>query len=143
LKILPPDYDSSAQMDFGPSCGIKGSRMRIRKTRAERCLVALYKKFVEQLIRDSRREAGWEVPWFVAQASYHGPEDTGSADIRAAQRSLWSSGIALEGPDTDALMRDLRTRQEKACISAAKGCASTGRAGLKRFRPGWTGNSQR
>jgi len=87
---------------------------------------ALYKKFVEQLIRDSRREAGWEVPWFVAQASYHGPEDTGSADIRAAQRSLWSSGIALEGPDTDALMRDLRDQAGKGVHFSGKGLREHG-----------------
>jgi hypothetical protein len=39
----------------------------------------------------------------VAQVSYHSPDDSSSADIRAAQASLWKDGIALEGPDTDAL----------------------------------------
>jgi acetyl esterase/lipase len=68
----------------------------------------LYQKFLEQLIRDSRREVGWEFPWFVAQASYHSPDDPCSADIRAAQQALWKSGVALEGPDSDALVGDLR-----------------------------------
>lgn len=68
----------------------------------------LYEQSMEQLIREARREVGWEMPWFVAQASYHTPEDTGSADIRAAQAALWRSGIALEGPDSDALTGDLR-----------------------------------
>lgn len=64
---------------------------------------ARYREFLEQVIRDSRRAAGWSVPWFVAQASYHTPDDPGSEDIRSAQRSLWKAGLALEGPDTDAL----------------------------------------
>ncbi|MEN9678662.1 MAG: hypothetical protein RIS76_4558 [Verrucomicrobiota bacterium] len=69
----------------------------------------LYSSYLEQLIRASRTEAGWEVPWFVAQVSYHTPDDAGSPDIRAAQAALWKSGVAMEGPDTDALtglMRD-------------------------------------
>jgi len=68
----------------------------------------LYEKFLTQLIRDSRREVGWDVPWFVAQASYQNPENNGSPSIRAAQEALWKSGVALEGPDTDALRGDLR-----------------------------------
>jgi predicted esterase len=68
----------------------------------------LYRKFMEQLIRDSRREVGWEFPWFVAQVSYHTPDDTGSPDIRDAQAALWKSGLALEGPDSDALSGNLR-----------------------------------
>ena len=68
----------------------------------------LYRGYLEKLIRDSRRETGWEAPWFVAQASYHVPGDESSPDIRAAQASLWKDGIALEGPDSDALKGALR-----------------------------------
>ncbi len=63
----------------------------------------LYEKHLALLIRESRRAIGWDAPWFVAQASYHTPEDPASPEIRAAQAALWSSGIALQGPDTDAL----------------------------------------
>ncbi|MFO0877450.1 MAG: sialate O-acetylesterase [Gemmataceae bacterium] len=63
----------------------------------------LYRAYLEQLIRQSRKDLGWDAPWFVAQVSYHGPDDEGSADIRAAQASLWKSDLALEGPDSDAL----------------------------------------
>jgi hypothetical protein len=63
----------------------------------------LYREQMELLIQASRREIGWKAPWFVAQASYHEPGDEGSTDIRAAQASLWADGVALEGPDTDAL----------------------------------------
>lgn len=70
----------------------------------------LYRECLEKVIRDSRRDIGWEASWFVAQASYHVPGDEGSDDIRAAQASLWKDGIALEGPDSDALKGRLRER---------------------------------
>jgi hypothetical protein len=69
---------------------------------------SLYRDYLERLIRDARRDLGWEVPWFVAQASYHVPGDEGSEEIRAAQSSLWRDGIALQGPDSDALKGPLR-----------------------------------
>jgi Carbohydrate esterase, sialic acid-specific acetylesterase len=68
----------------------------------------LYRAHLEQLIRESRREIGWHAPWFVAQASYHKPGDEASPDIRAAQAAVWNDGLALEGPDTDALKGALR-----------------------------------
>jgi hypothetical protein len=71
----------------------------------------LYREYLERVIRESRREIGWDAPWFVAQVSYHGPDDEGSPEIRAAQASLWQDGVALEGPDTDALTGDFRERQ--------------------------------
>jgi hypothetical protein len=69
---------------------------------------ALYRDYLERIIRESRRMAGWEVPWFVAQVSYHVPGDEGSTEIRTAQASLWRDHIAFEGPDTDALKGPLR-----------------------------------
>lgn len=68
----------------------------------------LYREYLEKIIRDSRRDIGWDVPWFVAQASYHVPGDEASAEIRAAQASLWKDGVALEGPDSDALKGEWR-----------------------------------
>lgn len=68
----------------------------------------LYREYLEQLIRTSRKEIGWKAPWFVAQASYHVPGDEASPDIRAAQASLWKDRIALQGPDTDALKSNWR-----------------------------------
>ena len=86
----------------------------------------LYRKFMEQLIRDTRREVGWESPWFVAQASYHTPEDAGSPDIRAAQQALWKSGAAFEGPDTDALTGDLRDSGGKGVHFSGQGLREHG-----------------
>jgi lysophospholipase L1-like esterase len=80
-----------------------------------------YRDSLEQIIRKSRERAGWEVPWFVAQASYHSPRDPGSPDIRAAQEALWVDGIALEGPDTDALTGDLRDNGGRGVHFSAKG----------------------
>ncbi len=59
----------------------------------------------------ARRETGWPMPWFVAQASYHSPDDAGSPEIRGAQRALWEAGVALEGPDSDALTGLFRDNQ--------------------------------
>jgi pimeloyl-ACP methyl ester carboxylesterase len=68
----------------------------------------LYRDYLVQVMRQSRHAIGWEAPWFVAQVSYHVPGDEASPDIRAAQASLWKDGIALAGPDSDALKGNLR-----------------------------------
>jgi Carbohydrate esterase, sialic acid-specific acetylesterase/Prolyl oligopeptidase family len=68
----------------------------------------LYTQYLGDVIRGVRREAAWEVPWMVAQASYHTPDDPGSEDIRRAQAVLWTTGVALEGPNTDLLVGAMR-----------------------------------
>jgi len=62
-----------------------------------------YRRMLEHVIQSTRKDAGWDIPWFVAEVSYHTPEDTSVPALRAAQSSLWSSGVALQGPDTDTL----------------------------------------
>lgn len=74
---------------------------------------ALYRDYLKTLIEETRRGIGWKAPWFVALASYHVPGDEGSEDIRNAQAALWREGIALEGPDSDALKGELRERGGK------------------------------
>ena len=44
----------------------------------------------------------------VAQATYHSERDPADDEFRAAQAALWKSGIALAGPDTDALQAEYR-----------------------------------
>jgi len=95
----------------------------------------LYKQYLEQLIHDSAREVGWEFPWFVAQVSYHGPDDTGSADIRTAQHALWSLGVALEGPDTDRLIGDLRDQAGKGVHFSGAGLREHGARWLVKVSP--------
>lgn len=70
----------------------------------------LYREYLENIITNSRRDIGWKAPWFVAQVSYHVPGDEASPDIRAAQAALWQDGVALAGPDSDALKGELRER---------------------------------
>lgn len=86
----------------------------------------LYREYLEKIIRDSRREIAWETPWFVALASYHVPGDEGSEDIRAAQASLWKDGIALEGPDSDALKGTLRERNGQGVHFSGEGLRQHG-----------------
>jgi Carbohydrate esterase, sialic acid-specific acetylesterase len=67
-----------------------------------------YIEFTEKLIRASRKSAGWDVPWFVAEATYHSENDSSDDEFRTAQRSLWEKSSALEGPDTDSLRMEFR-----------------------------------
>jgi Carbohydrate esterase, sialic acid-specific acetylesterase len=93
-----------------------------KQAEAERTLPGgLYRQYLEQLIRDSRKTIGWDASWFVAQVSYHNPGDTASPDIRAAQKSLWDDGIALHGPDTDTLTGDMREKNGLGIHMSAKG----------------------
>ncbi|MEO6911936.1 MAG: sialate O-acetylesterase [Edaphobacter sp.] len=73
----------------------------------------VYGQMLKQVILATRKQAGWDIPWFVAEASYHSPADMSSPPIRAAQRSLWESGVALEGPDTDTLTMQYRQNNGK------------------------------
>jgi len=47
-----------------------------------------YHRMLQQIILATRNQAGWNIPWFVAQVTYHTPEDTSCPPIREAQRSL-------------------------------------------------------
>ena len=74
---------------------------------------AEYRSMLEHIILSARKQAGWEMPWFVAQVSYHNPEDPSNPSIRDAQESLWTSKVALQGPDTDALTAAYRQNNGK------------------------------
>jgi hypothetical protein len=63
-----------------------------------------YKRLMKLLIERARSQAAWDFPWFLAQATYHTPDDPSCPAIREAQQSLWREKIALEGPDTDRLV---------------------------------------
>jgi hypothetical protein len=95
----------------------------------------LYMDYLTQVIKESRRELGWVFPWFVAQASYHNPGDVGSPDIRAAQRALWDSGMALEGPDSDALVGENRDNGGKGVHFSAVGLKAHGQAWAEKVAP--------
>jgi hypothetical protein len=86
-----------------------------------------YRRMLERIVRESRRQAGWEFPWLVAQATYHNPAEALSPEIREAQASLWKDGIALEGPDTDILTGDNRQNGGKGVHLSGKGLEAHGK----------------
>ena len=88
---------------------------------------AEYRRMMERLIRESRREAGWAFPWLVAQATYHSPVDPGAPEIRDAQASLWSAGLAFPGPDTDTLTGGNRQNGGRGVHMSGKGLEAHGR----------------
>jgi Carbohydrate esterase, sialic acid-specific acetylesterase len=67
-----------------------------------------YSRYMKTLVEASRQSAGWQVPWFTAQATYHSERDPADDEFRAAQKSLWESKLTLPGPDTDALGAEFR-----------------------------------
>jgi hypothetical protein len=87
----------------------------------------LYREYLSLLIREHRGRCGWEVPWFVARASYHTPDDPGSPDIRDAQSAVSASGLSLEGPDTDALTGPLRDNSGRGVHLSGDGLRAHGK----------------
>jgi len=69
---------------------------------------AQYRQMMVELMRASRKSAGWKFPWIVAEATYHSPSDPSDPELVQAQRSLWRRGLAIEGPDTDSLGSEYR-----------------------------------
>ena len=87
-----------------------------------------YRRHLQHVIRSSRDVAAWKVPWFVAQASYHTPDDPGSPELRAAQRALVRRGLALAGPNTDELGPEFRDAGGRGVHFNARGLKRHGEA---------------
>ncbi len=85
-----------------------------------------YAKRLGNLIRSSRQAADWDMPWFVARVSYHNPQNTSFPTTRDAQKKLWDTGVALEGPDTDTLTGDNRSENGQGIHFSAKGSRAHG-----------------
>lgn len=79
------------------------------------------------LISTTRDRAGWDIPWFVANATYHTAADPVCPAIRSAQRAVWESGVAMQGPDTDALGPDYRADAGRGVHFSEKGLQAHGR----------------
>ena len=80
-----------------------------------------YMTKMTDLIQASNQSAGWQFPWVVAQASYHNPNERSFAGIRDAQKRLWDTGVAIEGPDTDTLTGDNRDQNGAGVHMSGKG----------------------
>ena len=86
-----------------------------------------YADRLTNVIVASNREAEWQFPWFVAQATYHSAQEPSFPRLRDAQKSLWESGVALEGPDTDSLTGDYRDHNGAGIHFSGKGEREHGR----------------
>jgi hypothetical protein len=85
-----------------------------------------YVKRLSEIIIESKKQAGWEFPWFVAQVSYHNPEKPKHDNVRAAHKKIWELGVAMEGPDTDTLTGDSRDIDGKGIHFSPKGLKAHG-----------------
>jgi hypothetical protein len=85
-----------------------------------------YARKMTALIQESRKLAGWDVPWFVAQVSYHNPDHTSYPNPREGQKKLWTSALAYEGPDTDTLTGDNRDQGGQGIHFSPKGLRAHG-----------------
>jgi hypothetical protein len=79
-----------------------------------------------RMISGSYVAAKWTFPWFVAHTSYQNQNVTSVADVRSAQKRLWDTGIALEGPDTDTLTGDNRDNDGRGVHMSLKGLKAHG-----------------
>ena len=69
---------------------------------------AEYRQYAEILITRSREFAGWEVPWYVAKATYHSEADAADEEFRNAQHALCDIPAVYSGADSDQLRGDHR-----------------------------------
>ncbi|QDT46968.1 GDSL-like Lipase/Acylhydrolase [Symmachiella dynata] len=90
---------------------------------------------LKRVIDTSRDEAGWNIPWLVAQVSYHNPDAPSFATTRTAQAKLWAEGVALEGPDTDTLTGDHRDFDGKGIHFSPKGLKAHGLLWCEQVKP--------
>ncbi len=86
-----------------------------------------YARLMTAVIRESRKQAGWDFPWFVAQVSYHNPGRPSFPTVRAGQQKLWDAKVALQGPDTDTLTGDNRDGGGKGIHFSGKGLRAHGK----------------
>ncbi len=69
-----------------------------------------YCKRLNTIIESLNRDAGYKVPWFVAQASFHpGSKEPQEKEVAKGQQFLWERGFAHKGPVTDDLGQEYRS----------------------------------
>ena len=94
-----------------------------------------YVERLTKIINESKRQAGWEFPWFVAQVSYHNPEKPKHDNIRDAHKRIWEAGVAMQGPDTDTLGGDNRDFGGKGIHFSPKGLKAHGEMWAEKVGP--------
>ena len=116
----------SARTDFARCSGIRANRTCFEPPDRQ-ISPETYRQYLQRVIEASRAAAGWRVPWFVAQASYHPDHPEGSPELRAAQQSLVTDGIrAAPDPNTDELGPECRQNNGKGIHFNARGLQKHG-----------------
>jgi N-sulfoglucosamine sulfohydrolase len=67
-----------------------------------------YRHYMEGMIERTRKVAQWDVPWLVAQATYHSEDDANDEEFRQAQREVTKLKAVYPGADTDLLRAEFR-----------------------------------
>ena len=126
---------------FGPR-GVRavlwhqGESDSLARTTAEQ-----YRDRLSTVIRSMRKDIGYDVDWFVAQASFHpGSTREQEAPVAEGQKLLWESKICLPGPVTDDLLgkanrhdgvhfseAGLKIHAQRWADAILKACQSTGK----------------
>ena len=88
----------------------------------------LYADGLAKIIGDFRVDAGWDMPWFLAHASFCPGKPVVDTNSRGGQEILWKKGTALEGPDTDNLLGDMRDNGGSGIHFSKKGLKAHGEA---------------
>ena len=112
VKFNVPLYDNlvkcAGEFDKGGVRAVlwhQGESDSLAKTSAE-----TYCDRLKTVIDSLNKDAGYEIPWFVAQASFHpgskGPEEK---EVAKGQQLLWEKGIAHKGAITDDLGKEYRS----------------------------------
>lgn len=87
----------------------QGESDTLAKTPAE-----TYCNSLKTIIDSVNKDAGYALPWFVAQASFHtGSTAAEQAEVAKGQRLLWEKGVAKRGPNTDELGPEYRNNTDK------------------------------
>lgn len=87
----------------------------------------VYAEGLGTIISEMRRQSGRDFTWFVAKVSYR-PGKPPYAAVTDGQMTLWERGTALEGPDTDSMVGDLRDNGGKGVHFSKKGLKFHGEA---------------
>jgi hypothetical protein len=65
----------------------------------------VYYDRLKRVIESLNKDAGYEIPWFVCQASFHpGPRQAFQLQVAKAQQQLWQDKVAWRGAVTDDLL---------------------------------------
>lgn len=105
-------YDSlSGRVSQFPKGGVRavlwhqGESDSLAKTPAD-----TYHDQLKTIIESLNKDVGYDLPWFVAQASFHTESAAAEqAEVAKGQQMLWKNGVANQGPNTDELGPEYRS----------------------------------